>query len=382
MRAGDIFPADEPAYSIVVDGQSITAKVRPLLLSLTLTEARAGEADELCLELDDAAGAIRLPRKGATIDLAIGWAGEQLVDKGTFTVDEIEHQGPPDVVSIRARSADLRTRLRIRAEHSYHDTNLGAIVGEIAARNKLAPRIDERLARVRVAHIDQTHESDLNFVSRLARQYDAVATVKRGHLLFLPTTGTRTSQGAELPAMTITRADGDRHHYKTADRHAYSGVRAYWHDPNRARRRGVLAGTGGNEKRLKETYSSEADALAAARAERQRIERGKATFELTLALGRPDIPPQTPVTVRGFKDQIDGTGWQAVKLTHTLGNAGLTTRIELEVVGRSDEPPSSAADDADDDGADGGDPGDDESPGDDGDPGDGEGSNDDGGPSE
>ncbi|WP_323806212.1 hypothetical protein, partial [Streptomyces venezuelae] len=112
MRAGDIFPADEPAYSIVVDGQSITAKVRPLLLSLTLTEARAGEADELCLELDDTAGAIRLPGKGATIDLAIGWAGEQLVDKGTFTVDEIEHQGPPDVVSIRARSADLRKRLR------------------------------------------------------------------------------------------------------------------------------------------------------------------------------------------------------------------------------------------------------------------------------
>ena len=39
------------------------------------------------------------------------------------------------------------------------------------------------------------------------------------------------------------------------------------------------------EKRLKDTYGSEADALAAARSERQRVERGKATFELTLGYG-------------------------------------------------------------------------------------------------
>lgn len=299
MRAGDIFPDHAPAYSVVMDGQSITAKVRPLLKSLTLTEARAGEADELCIELDDIGGALRIPCTGAVIELALGWAGQQLVDKGTFTADEARHEGPPDLITLRARSTDLRKRLRIRAEHGYHDTTLGAIVGEIAQQNKLTARVDDRLSRVRVAHIDQTHESDLNFVSRLARQYDTVATVKRGHLLFLPTTGTRTSSGAPLPAVTITRASGDRHKYLTTDRHAYSGVRAYWHDPKRARRRGSLAGARGNVKHLKETYSSEAEALAAARAERQRIERGKATFEMTLALGRPDIPPQSPSQCKG-----------------------------------------------------------------------------------
>lgn len=61
-----------------------------------------------------------------------------------------------------------------------------------------------------------------------------------------------------------------------------------------------------------------------------RIERGKATMELTLALGRPDLVPRAPVTLRGFKDVVDATDWLVVKLTHTLGDNGLTTRLELE----------------------------------------------------
>ena len=107
-------------------------------------------------------------------------------------------------------------------------------------------------------------------------------------------------------------------------------MRAYWHDPNAAEKKSVLVGEQENEKRLKDTYGSEADAMAAARAERGRIERGKATMELTLAIGRPELMPQTPVVLRGFEDVIDATDWLVVKLTHTLGDNGLTTRLELE----------------------------------------------------
>jgi len=90
-------------------------------------------------------------------------------------------------------------------------------------------------------------------------------------------------------------------------------VRAYWHDPNKAEKRSVLVG-------------GQADGMATARAEHGRIERGKATMELTLALGRPELMPQTPVVLRGFKDVIDTTPWLVVKLTHTPGDGGLTTR--------------------------------------------------------
>lgn len=207
---------------------------------------------------------------------------------------------------------------------------IGAIVGSIALRSQLTARVETALATKAVAHIDQTNESGLNFITRLARRFDAVATVKKGLLLFLPITGTTTSTGKPLSSATITRAEGDSHRYHTSDRDAYSGVRAYWHDPQRAQRRSVLVGLSGNAKCLKESHASEADARAAAQAEWGRIQRGAATFELTLALGLPQLAPQTPVQVNGFKPQIDGTDWLVVKAVHTVGDGGFATRLEME----------------------------------------------------
>ena len=110
-------------------------------------------------------------------------------------------------------------------------------------------------------------------------------------------------------------------------------MRAHWHDAGKAEKRSVLAGTSEREKKLKDTYATEADALAAAKAEQQRVERGKATMELTLAMGRPELAPQTQVRAAGFKPEIDATPWVVVKLTHSLGDGGLTTRMELETQG-------------------------------------------------
>ncbi|NMM75547.1 late control protein [Rhodococcus sp. SRB_17] len=333
-----------PDYRLVVNGQDITAKVNPRLIGLTLSEGREGAADTLELTLADHDGQLALPRKGATIELQLGWRGQPLVDKGSFEVDEVEHSGAPDQISIKARSADLKRKLRQRTEKSWHDTTVGAIVQEIAARHGLASRVGGTLASTKVEHIDQTNESDLHFLSRLAKQHDAVATVKKGHLLFLPINGTKTSSGAALGRMHITRADGDQHRYHSAERGAYSGVRAYWSDPNQAEKRSVLVGTEEDEKRLKDTHGSEQDALAAARAERQRVERGKATLSLTLAVGHPALMPQSPVTVAGFKPEIDGTSWLVKTVKHQMGDAGFITNLEMERSAGGDAPTAAQPD--------------------------------------
>lgn len=322
------YPA--PDYRLVVDGTDITVKINPRLISLSLTECRGGEADQLDLVLDDTDGRLAIPPKKATISLQLGWAGQALVDKGTFVVDEVEHSGAPDQLQIRARSADMAQTLKVRAEKSWHHHSIGTIVGSIAAKHGLTPRIDKRLAATVVDHIDQTNESDLNFISRLAKRYDAISTIKKGSLLFMPINGTRDIKGQSLSPQTISRDLGDNHRFHSAEREVYSGVRAYWHDAKRAKRRGVLVGISGNAKRLRDTYANEADALAGAKAEWQRIQRGAATMELTLARGRPELAPQTPVKVAGYKPVIDAVSWLTVKTTHALGESGLTTRIELE----------------------------------------------------
>ena len=55
-----------------------------------------------------------------------------------------------------------------------------------------------------------------------------------------------------------------------------------------------------------ERGAGKATAENGARAAYKKIKRGAAEFKLTLAQGRPDLYPETPVQVAGFKADIDG----------------------------------------------------------------------------
>jgi phage protein D len=266
-----------------------------------------------------------------TLALAFGWADSGIVNKGTFVVDEAEHSGPPDIITIRARSADLTRQIRTRRERSWHDTTLGAVLRTLAGDHALKAALAPALDAVALPHLDQGNESDLNLLTRLGKRFDAVATIKAGTLIFKPIDGATTKEGISLPVQTLTRASGDSHRYTVVDRDAVTGVRAYWGDRSAARRKAVLVGSSKNEKKLQQTYASESEARQHAKAELQRLARGTATLSFNLALGRADLFPGQRVSVAGIKPEIDGKEWLVVRATHTIdGGAGFRTAIELE----------------------------------------------------
>ncbi|MBI2306109.1 MAG: hypothetical protein HYU78_02290 [Rhodocyclales bacterium] len=93
----------------------------------------------------------------------------------------------------------------------------------------------------------------------------------------------------------------------------------------------ALTPSADNVKTLRHVYSSKANAQRAARAEWRRLQRGVATFSITLARGRAELIPELPATVAGFKREIDSTDWILAKVTHSVSDAGFTTALELEI---------------------------------------------------
>lgn len=323
----------EAAFRITLDGRDLTSKIEPRLQALSISECREDEADTLDLTLDDHDGRMAIPNRGAVLEVSIGWAGAGLVNKGTFTVNEVEHSGAPDSITIRARSASMTNGMGERQEKSWHGQNLGAIVRTIAGRHQLKPVVGEGLASIVVPHVDQTNESDMSFLARMAKRYDAVMTVKDANLLFLPIGTARTASGRALPSLTIKRADGDRHRYNITERETYAGVRASYHSNGDAEKKQVTVGGENNKnlKRLPEVYPTEAEARAAAGAELKRMQRNEATLSYSLAIGRAEISPELPISVSGFKPEIDGTPWLVKRVRHEIADGGFTTELELEV---------------------------------------------------
>jgi phage protein D len=326
-----------PDFKVTLDEIDLTDRIRPRLISLRLSEKRGGDADQLEITIDDSDGMQAIPRAGVTLRVQLGWsAGSDvtvgLVDKGKFTVDEVEHSGPPDQIVIRARAADFTSAIATRREKSWQDTTLGAIVKEIAARNRLTPRCAPTLASITVKAMAQTRESDIALLRRLGRENDATATVKAGTLIFAPTGAATTATGAEIPGITIRRGDGDRHSFRIQKRDEAASVSADWHDRKGARKKTITVGSGtGETKRLARTYSSEDAARRAATAEHGRAAREPRTLDLGLALGRLEIYPDRPVTVIGFKTTIDAVKWLVSDVTHELlADRGFTTGLTLE----------------------------------------------------
>lgn len=361
-----------PAFMLKLDNDDITQDFSDRLISLTMTDNRGFEADQLDIELDDTDGQIALPPRGATLTLWLGWQDSALIKKGTFTVDEIEHRGAPDTLTIRGRSADFRGTLNSRREQSWHDTTLGQIVETIAARNKLTASVADTLKAVAVPHIDQSQESDAVFLSRLADRNGAAVSVKAGKLLFLKAGSGKTASGKPIPQMSLERGDGDRHQFAIADREAYTGVTAKWlhtKDPKpqkqkvklarkpkeqhlralqhpkatkapakakaqkeqEAREGEYMAGEADNVLELTTIYATKAQAMRAAQAKWDKLQRGVAEFSISLAIGRADLFPETPIAVKGFKRVIDEQAWIISRVVHNLNGSGYTTGLELEV---------------------------------------------------
>lgn len=361
-----------PAYMLTLEREDITQNFSDRLIGLTMTDNRGFEADQLDIVLDDTDGLVELPPRGASLTLWLGWQGSALINKGSFTVDEIEHRGAPDTLTIRGRSADFRGSLNSRREQSWHDTTLGVIVETIAQRNKLTASVADALKAIAIPHIDQTQESDAAFLSRLAERNGASVSVKAGKLLFLKAGSAMTASGKPIPQMAVERGDGDRHQFAIADREAYTGVTAKWlhtKDPKpqkqkvklkrkpkeqhlralqhpkaaktsakakkkkeqEAREGEYMAGESDNVLELTTIYATKAQAMRAAQAKWDKIQRGVAEFSITLATGRADLFPETPVAVKGFKRVIDEQAWIISRVVHSLNGSGFTTGLELEV---------------------------------------------------
>ena len=317
----------------------IIQKVVPRLVSMTLTEKRGDEADQLDLVLTDAvslnAARLAIPNPGVTLNLQIGWKQGSdvtvgLVDKGTFIVDEVSHDGMPDIITIRAHSADFTGKLTTRKDKGWHATTLGGIVAEIAGHHGLKPSCEASLASIAFDAKAQSGESDIAFLKRLGREHDAVATIKRGTLVFAPIGTGQTPSGKALPVVTIKRADGGNHSFKISKREATEGVTAAWHDRGAAKRKTVTVGKEGGSKKLLKVHGNEKDARTAAQAAMGRSQRSQCSLDLTLAVGRPELFPEQKVKVEGYTAEIDAVPWLIDEVSHSYSNSGFVTSIKLQ----------------------------------------------------
>lgn len=180
----------QPRIKIVYQGKDISQDISEFLLSVDYTDNTSDESDEVSFTVEDTDGFWRsdwMPKKGDKLTMSIGYDAEML-DCGTFTVDEIEYSGPPDTVSIRALAASVASPVRTKTSKAYEKQTLRQIAQEIAGKYgfKVIDNNSDKSAldEIQIERITQSRESDLAFLKRVAEDYGIMFSLRDTNLVF------------------------------------------------------------------------------------------------------------------------------------------------------------------------------------------------------
>lgn len=317
-----------PVFKIVANGSDITALINDRMLLIRTTDKPGASSDDFELRIDDRDGAVTLPKRGAKMDVYLGYESQRLTLMGNYTVDEIELSGPPDTLVIRSKSGDTRSDAKTTRSGSWEGASLASIVADIAGRNGWKP---ECTVRTPVERADQLTESDLNFITRLARQFDCTAKVANNKLIVLPRQGGVSASGKAVPILVIKRSDVSRWQFRLGDDNVKRAVKAAYADKN-----GDLVTVQLDNDKMTEglppihtdrhIHANKSAAEAAAKARLAGFNRSTAAVRLEMP-GRTDLFAEREINAQGFKNGLDGN-YLIDSVEQVFTKAGWSTTVE------------------------------------------------------
>ena len=319
----------KPTFRIVADNRDITTLINDRLLLLRTSDKPGMESDEFELRIDDRNQAVTLPKRGAKIEVFLGYEGKSLARLGSYTVDEIEVTGPPDTITLRGKASDMRGSGKTTRSGSWEGVPLAQIVSEVAARNGWKPGCT---VQTKVPRVDQRNESDFNFITRLAKQYDCTAKVGDGQLLVMPRQGGTSPGGKTFGAVTINRSDVSRYSFRLGDRSTQKAVKTQHQD----KKSGVLKVVELSNDEAPEglpaihtdrhIYPHKTAAEQAAKARLAAFNRSTASVRLEM-VGRTDLFAERSINAQGFKVGLDGE-YLVDSVEHVFTASGWSTTVE------------------------------------------------------
>lgn len=319
-----------PAARITLDGKDITTRLlggpNAVLESLSITDEAGVKSDALELSIDNRDG-FSAPPVGSTIQVWLGYEPAPAY-MGKYRVDEWTKSGPPRLLKVSAKSAELTTEIKGHKTRSWHDTTVKAIVAKIAGEHGLGNSIDAKVGATAIEHIDQHAESDMAFLTRLASRHGATFKLADGKVIFARKGAKTLPSGGAKGAITLRPADVSSWSVNQSERSGHKSVICYWHDHAKNKRVAVTAGSGKPAFRDKKVYRTAAEAQAAASGKLGELTRGKRAGQVDMP-GKPDIFAEGVVTLQGFDRDADGSFF-AKTVTHSFSSSGYTTSVSLE----------------------------------------------------
>lgn len=311
------------------------------MMSLEVTDSEGNESDSFSMTLDDRDAAIILPKKGQTLGISMGYVETGEVFMGLFTVGEVDTSGYPMQVQVTGRAADMGKTLKQTRNATYQDKSLGDIAKEVAGRHGLQAMVSPSLANHKYKDLPQTAESDIAFMTNLARKHDGLFKVSNGKMLLTKRGEGKSGSGLILPTWSIIGplaggSDVIDFSAKAMDRPAHSKTKGKYWDRNAAEEKeeeGSGGGSGGPEHVLNYLHRDKDEAKANADSKAGAMARGEGGLSITV-IGKPGLGAEMLLSVIGVRPGSADGLWRVKTAKHKMDGKSYHTSLECELPGK------------------------------------------------
>ncbi|MBO1894245.1 hypothetical protein HNW13_000295 [Shewanella sp. BF02_Schw] len=300
------------------------AVINSRLISWERVDASGIQSDQITLTVDTA-GQTGLPKEGAALGWSEGYDGK-LVDKGEFKITRISPRLFPPTVTIVATAAPFqiedKTRFKERRTRSFEKITLADLFRQVVSAHGFSPRVAPEYEGITLDHVDQVDETDSAFLTRLAKERDAVAKPVNDLYVLAKRGQVKTITGQTIPPVVVgvpgnnDPTDTGRFINCQVDKPSrtnVSGVKAKWTDSGTGQEHEVLDGEE-PFKKLRQAYESADTAQQACRAELTKVSRQGVSVRLDLP-GDPYLVAEGLLTLNdSFPTEMAGD-WSIDKVT-------------------------------------------------------------------
>lgn len=323
----EVKKVETPVFYIEYEQKDITTYITPFVISVTYTD-NFNKSDEIQIELEDSQHLWKskwYPQKGDKIKLLIGYEGEKLLPCGSFEIDEVELRGPPDTVTIKALSANIKKTTRQINTKAYENTTLRQIVKQIAATHgyKVVGNIED----IRIERITQKQEKDMEFLLKLAERYGYIVKITDDQLVFYKIDELEKRDTVYV----VKRTDIIDFEFRDKTYELYKACQISYFDPKTKRTVTYTVSdssiTKGDTLKINERVENKQQAILKAQQMLKNKNRMQTEGKITLT-GNPKLVAGNNIQLEGFYI-FDGV-YQITTATHTISkHEGYKTYIEV-----------------------------------------------------
>lgn len=324
-------------YQVEIAGQDISSSLAPLLISLDISDREGTNSDTCRLAINDQAQAIRFPRTGDPMNVALGRAGGGVSVVFQGTVDEVKSSGSRGggrILSISGKGVDTQGKAKEAQQLHIDDADVKTALQKVGERAGITDiKVDQKLAAIKRPWWGVNDESFLQFGERTAREVGGIFKVRGKQAILAAKTGSAVS-GEPMPVITaewgvnllswdITPQLGLPRHKKVRARF-YDRKEAKWKEVEAEVENEDADATFGEAASLAD--GDEAEATAQSRAKDAEKQKGGGSVEID---GTAAAKPGGTCIIIGARPGIDGT-YRIESVDHSYSRSGWVTRLELK----------------------------------------------------